>query len=370
MPAVRVMPSAPKFDPLAHFPFDPIDLLIGLVGAVLLPFVISTASIWIPGARLSRLADVVGDLAVKWSSPVIVLVMYGLVFLGGWYYFTLFLPTLAPVGSASWLVHMTIAGYCLLKGNYDFLCTVFGSSNAFQNDLNIMSRPKALPALPDGGRRYKWCKKCAAPKPPRAHHCAVCQRCVLAMDHHCPLTGNCVGYYNHKFFLIFTFDLMVGSLYGIAVTYYAFRQCVLAETLADFCEEYGRTRYTYMVGVVCSIPTCLLFTFQLHMILTNDTTVEYFGDILKSSKGLPRDNFDHGPRQNWLDHFGDASVLGVMRALLLPVAMPPLGDGIQFDRALSPLQPRSRSIWETLLILLLFVFGNVCLLDIVLHISR
>ena len=34
-----------------------------------------------------------------------------------------------------------------------------------------------------GGARY--CKKCAAYKPPRTHHCRRCGHCVLRMDHHC-----------------------------------------------------------------------------------------------------------------------------------------------------------------------------------------
>nr|CAD7261911.1 unnamed protein product [Timema shepardi] len=29
------------------------------------------------------------------------------------------------------------------------------------------------------------CKKCIAPKPPRTHHCSVCNKCILKMDHHC-----------------------------------------------------------------------------------------------------------------------------------------------------------------------------------------
>lgn len=29
------------------------------------------------------------------------------------------------------------------------------------------------------------CKKCDSPKPPRTHHCSVCNKCVLKMDHHC-----------------------------------------------------------------------------------------------------------------------------------------------------------------------------------------
>lgn len=27
-----------------------------------------------------------------------------------------------------------------------------------------------------GGRRQRWCRRCEALKPPRAHHCKTCQR--------------------------------------------------------------------------------------------------------------------------------------------------------------------------------------------------
>jgi hypothetical protein len=32
----------------------------------------------------------------------------------------------------------------------------------------------------------KWCRKCEAFKPSRAHHCSVCARCNVYLDHHCP----------------------------------------------------------------------------------------------------------------------------------------------------------------------------------------
>lgn len=89
-----------------------------------------------------------------------------------------------------------------------------------------------------GGLR--WCRRCEAPKPDRCHHCSQCGVCVLKvrkgsvpillpmgksmfltssllvtnflfvypfcsyqMDHHCIWLSNCIGYRNHKSFLLF-----------------------------------------------------------------------------------------------------------------------------------------------------------------------
>lgn len=30
------------------------------------------------------------------------------------------------------------------------------------------------------------CAKCETYRPPRAHHCRTCKRCIRRMDHHCP----------------------------------------------------------------------------------------------------------------------------------------------------------------------------------------
>ena len=57
---------------------------------------------------------------------------------------------------------------------------------------------------------WRYCMKCKSIRPPRAHHCSMCSRCVLRMDHHCPWVGNCVGLYNHKYFLMFLFHAMIG----------------------------------------------------------------------------------------------------------------------------------------------------------------
>merc|ERR1719433_2353206 len=49
------------------------------------------------------------------------------------------------------------------------------------------------------------CSKCAADRPERAHHCSQCDLCVMRMDHHCPWIGSCVGWRNHKYFLLLNF---------------------------------------------------------------------------------------------------------------------------------------------------------------------
>ena len=64
--------------------------------------------------------------------------------------------------------------------------------------VQISSKNRAIYELLE-----RRCELCHCVKPPRAHHCSTCDRCIARLDHHCPWTNNCVAYYTHRPFLQF-----------------------------------------------------------------------------------------------------------------------------------------------------------------------
>jgi len=84
--------------------------------------------------------------------------------------------------------------------------------------LPTMSTPNATSFTVKSNGEFRFCKKCQARKPDRAHHCSTCRRCVLKMDHHCPWLATCIGLKNHKAFLLFLIYTTLFCLYSFAVS--------------------------------------------------------------------------------------------------------------------------------------------------------
>ncbi|KAL2266346.1 hypothetical protein VTJ83DRAFT_5698 [Remersonia thermophila] len=117
-----------------------------------------------------------------------------------------------------------IAGVFLyLMLNWCYTTAVFTPPGSTTNEHGYSTLPTQNPpavtsfTVKSNGE-MRFCKKCQARKPDRAHHCSTCRRCVLKMDHHCPWLATCVGLYNHKAFLLFLVYTTLFSVYCFAAS--------------------------------------------------------------------------------------------------------------------------------------------------------
>lgn len=59
----------------------------------------------------------------------------------------------------------------------------------------------------------KICYTCKVYRPPRTHHCQICDYCVEKFDHHCPWIGTCVGKRNYVYFIVYIITAAVHFAY-------------------------------------------------------------------------------------------------------------------------------------------------------------
>lgn len=146
----------------------------------------------------------------------------------------------------------------------------------------------------------KLCRKCNRLKPPRAHHCSICEKCILRMDHHCPWINNCVGFYNYKCFVLFVGYTCLLCLTVFAGTSFRFYQTGVNFTGNQFVTE-------FLVGIVWLLSTCFAVTlfgfFMTHamFIFKNTTTIETIAH--------DQNRYDSGAFSNFKEIFGTSPLL-------------------------------------------------------------
>ncbi|CAG9329274.1 unnamed protein product [Blepharisma stoltei] len=154
------------------------------------------------------------------------------------------------------------------------------------------------------------CNKCHQSRPPRTHHCSICDRCILRMDHHCPWVGNCIGFFNHKYFIQFlvytSIDLLIlGTSSGIKL-YYSDEDlsiCLLLSTI---------------VGISMFFSLICLSLFHIWLIATNQSSLEVrIGGF---------NVFDTGSKMNNFKQIFGSNIISV----LLPISSASVGNGVYY----------------------------------------
>lgn len=154
---------------------------------------------------------------------------------------------------------------------------------------------------------WKYCQKCMLDVPPRSHHCPDCRKCILKRDHHCYFVGVCIGYFNQRYFVIFSFYMGFASFVSLAhMWYYMYYNVPESWTWMDYIPPVSV--YNWLFTDTCPLHLMLMvvlsyilwwtgflgagfFMLEMMSITKGLTTFEFKRSVRIRCTGSLRDNF-------------------------------------------------------------------------------
>lgn len=230
-----------------------------------------------------------------------VYLMIVFVLVPGFVYFELciVLPTVVEIWTIPYIVHYVCATFLLLNIIGNMIYGMF---------TNTSIKGKIMES--EYKQDWSLCSVCECLRPPRAWHCDTCDVCILKRDHHCTFFACCVGYYNHRYFMFFTFYIFIAMVYsfyynivflsnfikwnhGLIIGKFVFP---LASFVIDFGEE---SLYVFLVEInfIVGAFTGFLFIYHLCNLLRGKITPE----TKPANKSI---SFDKGLKYNLIEVFG------------------------------------------------------------------
>ena len=142
-----------------------------------------------------------------------------------------------------------------------------------------------------------WCHNSSQPKPPRAHYCHVSGDLVLKMDHFCPWIGQCVGHYNHRYFLLFLIYLWLSVAYAVVVIALFWAGLISNENASEMQVRTESQTFS-LCFVVCAALTVAITFFLVwsgFLAVSNQTTIEYLGNRNRTKEAQRAGRSFHNP---------------------------------------------------------------------------
>jgi palmitoyltransferase len=187
------------------------------------------------------------------------------------------------------------------------------------------------------------CKKCISPKPPRTHHCSVCDKCVLKMDHHCPWINGCIGHFNHRYFFLYMASMVVGCffimLFGIEIFYDEVMNKEGKDEQFQLLDERNLIFYEAFVITGTFFILGGLMLWHAKMIHNGETSIEAHinqSEVKRLHKlgKKYRNAYNFTPWYNWCLFLGMIDGRGWM-SVFVPFKFRPKGDGLEWDTVYS-----------------------------------
>ncbi|XP_074279636.1 putative protein S-acyltransferase 12 [Silene latifolia] len=184
------------------------------------------------------------------------------------------------------------------------------SSQSDNIPLEVLASPWPSSGGVEGRPAVTYCNGCHNFKPPRCHHCSVCQRCVLKMDHHCIWVVNCVGARNYKFFLLFL-------LYTFLET--TMDTLVLLPNILTLLKEAKKhsgspgnlavMALAFVLNLAFALSLLCFVVMHATLLWSNTTSVEHYVKRKEKNKTAARSKYDMGFRRNFEQVFGTRKAL-------------------------------------------------------------
>jgi ankyrin repeat protein len=233
---------------------------------------------------------------------------------------------------------MSAVGMHLLAFVVELVCIATFAYSMLADPGTVQSREEFRDAASVRAMLHKtvdderFCVVCELVRPVRARHCRLCGMCVSRYDHHCAWTDNCVGYNNHRGFLVFCATSCVSLLLILSFAIQYFRAVPNAPhdsfwftwTFFRFASEAnGFLAYLCLFALWTLAMHALVLRVQLGHISSNETLYERArARVGRPCLPPPLDHlpFDRGLEGNWREFWRMAGSAVDWSAVFTPQA--------------------------------------------------